>query len=752
MAKKSKGRKASEGRRPNQPVVSPNLVKTIVSEDPPTLTQTFSQLESLCKQVGYVHALTALVFRDNVITFGEELSKEDYSKIYHPGRLIRTEIAVLVGLWLRGDRSIEHPGAEKVMAMMEESDRLLHEMHAAMLAPAHRDFMAAFHAGATEEILGSPLGAASAMQEAIFYAAESAFPYQYTSLARARYKNDREWLVRNAGFSIDEAATFMEELVEWLGQNLQERLQSLRGSDPNYWTFLDVFCFTLEDVAAFSSIEISKVKKIIDRFSVPDGTNNDDFNTVFSRNHAAIFPFVKISDRRIIFLLEYVGSEAIYSSPAYWMREDNHYLPTASEHRGKFAEDEAVRLFGRAFQPTRILKNVVFRRSKKSIAGELDVLIVHGRRAFMIQIKSKGLTEAAKAGNKLQIDKDFEAAIQKAYDQAVECVEFAKAKMDVEIDGKIVNEDLFANIDEFYPICISSENYPSLSFQVYQFLRQREVAGLMPPIVIDLFTLDVITEFLRSPLYLSDYLCKRSKLFGKLIASHELNIFGMHLRNNLYVESDVSLMMIQDDFVLEIDMALGARRKGLPWTDTPAGLLTRDLDNPLGRILQMANASDRADVHQLGEFLLGLSSEAWVNTNRWIKRAIREALRDGANHDVTVPISEENVGLTVHCNDLEDEEAHRKLLGHVELRKYIHKAERWFGVCIEPVSAQVRFALGRLGTWEFNPALDDEAKSLRVKSVPRWVGPGNQRKKVGRNSLCPCGSGIKYKRCCLQHH
>jgi uncharacterized protein YecA (UPF0149 family) len=33
---------------------------------------------------------------------------------------------------------------------------------------------------------------------------------------------------------------------------------------------------------------------------------------------------------------------------------------------------------------------------------------------------------------------------------------------------------------------------------------------------------------------------------------------------------------------------------------------------------------------------------------------------------------------------------------------------------------------------------------LRPVSLPRNRGP-----KVGRNDLCPCGSGRKYKRCCL---
>ena len=30
------------------------------------------------------------------------------------------------------------------------------------------------------------------------------------------------------------------------------------------------------------------------------------------------------------------------------------------------------------------------------------------------------------------------------------------------------------------------------------------------------------------------------------------------------------------------------------------------------------------------------------------------------------------------------------------------------------------------------------------------TGPGEKKRKIGRNDLCPCGSGMKYKKCCLR--
>lgn len=60
---------------------------------------------------------------------------------------------------------------------------------------------------------------------------------------------------------------------------------------------------------------------------------------------------------------------------------------------------------------------------------------------------------------------------------------------------------------------------------------------------------------------------------------------------------------------------------------------------------------------------------------------------------------------------------------------------------------------------DFEIFVDVEEKSMSDQEYPelytarrKVVGPEppNRKVKVGRNELCPCGSGKKYKRCCLR--
>ena len=715
---------------------------------PRSESEIFADLTSLCASPGYIHALGYLIFRDSVVTGGEEFKKEDFQKLYRRDRLIRTEISTLLGLWLKSDRCTDLPTADKMQEMIDGSDQLLAELHAAMIAPARAEFIAALEARQAGAEVESPLARASAMREAIFYSGESAFSSQYSDFARLRYAKDHEWLEAHSGIEIATAADMMEKLIKYFSDRFVPFFAELRSKPVDEWSLLPLFCFTENEIREVTGSGLQTVQAFIRTFAVADESRNTRFTNPFAFNEATVFPFVRVDETTYAMLQEYVGTEALYNAPSYWMRSDRDYAPKAASHRGQFAEDLTRDLIGRSFPDSRIHKNILFKRSKSITAGEADLILVQGKRAFVFQLKSKGLTELARSGNELAISQDFGAAVQAAYDQARLCIELLREKVPTFKGNQPYAISNLDDVEEFYPICITSENYPALSYQIGQLLKKAGGPGVNNPIIMDIFTLDVITEFLRSPLYLVDYLSKRSLVSDRVLSAHEMILFSYHLKGNLFVPADVGLLMVEDDFLCDLDLAMNVRRRGLPGAATPPGILTRDLDNPLGRILAGVDKSDRPDVHQLGELILNLSGKTWDTINGWIRGLAAQGRSDGKSHDVTVPLDNDRIGLTIHCNDLPEREAFEKLATHCEVRKYAHKSDRWFGVCLSAAREDVRFALGRIGPWEYVAELEEEAATLKVRSVRHWVDASGRRgAKPGRNSPCPCGSGRKYKRC-----
>lgn len=99
--------------------------------------------------------------------------------------------------------------------------------------------------------------------------------------------------------------------------------------------------------------------------------------------------------------------------------------------------------------------------------------------------------------------------------------------------------------------------------------------------------------------------------------------------------------------------------------------------------------------------------------------------------------------------------AMRSLMLLAPRRKYLQKSDLWFGLCLTPGDAQLRFGLRLASPWQQNDELDAAAaKDLLAKPISRQEAvkhvfrQGRTAPKIGRNDPCPCGNRKKWKKCC----
>jgi hypothetical protein len=483
------------------------------------------------------------------------------------------------------------------------------------------------------------------------------------------------------------------------------------------------------------------VDLVIAKFQSTDAShveikNISQFNPINAR------PLVRLGDEGLYSFLEYSLCECVYEGPFYWICEDKKYLGSHSQSRGRFLERVIEELLKPIFGEKNVYRNAVFKAAKHAKA-EADVILVHGDRAFVFQAKSKKLTERAKLGDEGSIEADFRAAVQAGYDQALACIECMKSGVQATANGEQIEPSRISRIREYYPICVTSEHYPALAHQSRTMLQIIEHEFVQGPLVFDIFTLDVIAEMLAKPLYFIDYLVKRSVFLESVVANHELVVLSWYIKKNVHFDQEL-MVYLEDDILVELDLAMAVRRMGIEGPAVPKGQLTRFQGTPIQDILDSVNASDRADVHQLGELLIGLGSDAAETLNDGIARAIAMTRNDGESHDMTMGVAGEGGGITIHCNRLPDKEAMQKLRGHCAMRKYVTKSDRWFGVTFAPSGAP-RMMVGLVDKWQFDPAVEAISGDFRVSSRTNSTNPKDRKIRV--NEPCPCGSGKKYKKC-----
>jgi len=712
--------------------------------EPRMQSEIIDDLSSLATSPGYIHALAMLVFTSNTIKGGEEFTTADFAAIYDNKRLIRTELNILIGLMLGQVPDLSLPNPNDTQRYIDRSQQLLEELHQSLLSEGHAVFSAALSEmakGGSE--VTNPLGTGAMLREAIFYGGESAFAFQYEELARQRYATDRSWLLENVGFDIDEAADVIKAVRLTVAANYNTQMELMRKQSPAEWTMLPIFTFDLDQIVRETSLDCAKAKIILEKFSICGGDKDIKIDSMFSYNKSATHPFVKIGDNVYISFLEYSAFSALYENPFYWIASDKKYMGQHSQSRGSFVEEFTERMLLKVFPEKHVHRNIIFRDNAGKAVGEADAILFYGYRAFIVQAKSKRLTLASWNGDDNAIASDFQAAVQHAYDQAIDCVRHLQNGVTAYVDGVALDVGAHGPFREFYPICITSEHYPALSMQSSVLLQQAAEPQVYPAIVTDIFTLDIIVEMLDTPLYFTDYLAKRAKVGNRLHVSHELVALGWYIKNNIYIKEN-SMYVLADDVMVDLDLAVLVRRQGLPGKALPDGQLNRFDDTPIAPILDFIKVSERPDIQRLGEVLLSMSAETSAELSRGISQARSMTMRDLGRHDISICL-EGGGGITVHCNAARSKEAAASLTAHCNMRKYVEKADAWYGVAVG-LDGDPMFMTGLEFPWQYDAELEADSGPLRLSRITHAL---HGSRKIGRNHLCPCGSGRKYKRCCL---
>ncbi len=706
----------------------------------------FEDLSLLCRLPGFAHVIAYFCYRDNFVRYNDDLKSEDLQHLSSPSRLLRTEIATLIGLMIKGEVDYTLPPPIIFQQYIDRAEGLLEEMHRVLAEPLFADF----DKKKLETSDCNPAVKWSMLREPIFYNGESAYTFQYRDFSAKKYAADTSWLKQNKGFAIDSA----REVVGAIGKLHEQKVHSthvgMSQISRDEWTILPGLMFTIQEIAGISGIDESQIEAVLDAFTLPAEERNQHFNSVNDFNVTTAKPMLRMASGEFLLFQDYSLLEALYESPFYWMSGDKSYVNTAMENRGRFTEGFCQERLELVFGKKYVFPNVKILKPKHETVGEIDILILFGDRAIILQAKSKRLTLEARKGNDLRIKEDFKKAIQHSYDQGLHCAKHLDDSQFKLVDSTGQEIPLSCNLKEIYIFCVVSDHYPALNYQVRHFLSFESNPHILPPFVMDIFTLDAMTEMLQSPLYFLSYINRRVSYAEKLHAPNELTTLSFHLTHNLWIKNDLTVISLSGDISSELDVAMAVRREGVMGRSTPDGILTRLKSTELGRIVKEIETEPHPDVIDLGFFLLSIGEDGAIDVNRGISLVVSRARLDGKHHDATFGFDDAESGITIHCNKFPASLAADHLRNHCEKRKYSRKAKTWFGLCLSPVDGSLRFTLGLNSKWEQNSQMDEAIKGAPkpYASVVDAIKAENTKLKTGRNDPCPCGSGKKYKKCC----
>ncbi|MNR49228.1 hypothetical protein D3C85_1685780 [compost metagenome] len=75
----------------------------------------------------------------------------------------------------------------------------------------------------------------------------------------------------------------------------------------------------------------------------------------------------------------------------------------------------------------------------------------------------------------------------------------------------------------------------------------------------------------------------------------------------------------------------------------------------------------------------------------------------------------------------------------------------WYGLCVNSQTGIIRFCAVFNAAWEESEGMNELVKGMAMLQRNVKLGKFSMKgKKLGRNDKCPCGSHVKYKKCCMK--
>lgn len=762
------------------------------------------EIKSLVETTGFIYTLCLILIEDF------HLNAEEMHKVDFRARLNKNEVSLLIGFLIQKEISLEKPQLPlDLISLKKKTRKLMDELHSSTMIPSINKFKPLIDNLKKENDVNPTkedfFGGEGMFIEPIFYSGDEIYDFQYLEYLEKKYKYDEKWLNENTNFYFDEAIEIanriksihqekfqkvnflslqenkekfkkklkenklvsnkhikenFEELISMLEfyqffelfdseSDLMEKLTKKEVSEKGWNSFykglLKVFCIQKTDFG-----DKQKISSFIENFAIPIDSNvrNSHFQNIGDFNLFSAKPIIPLDSETFFIPISFSLLEAIYESPYYWMLTDKKYKDNLALNRGKVGEEITYEILEKIFGDGRVFKSVRIESKKGYDDTDIDVLCILGSLALCVQVKSKKLTQLSRQGNFEQLRKDFKGAVQDAYNQGLVCRERIlekKATFYNEYNEKI---DLLEDIKDVYLLIVTTENYPTLAHQSFTLLDKKENNPF--PLVVTIFNLELIGHYLEKPYDFLYYVRQRIDLMEFSYAEEEMDFLGYHLINKLWKSPEYGYVTITSEYGQLIDRNYYPFKIGLETSAKSDKIRTRwknDDFDILCREIELLNTPKTTDVifH-----LLDLSQESREYLVTHIKLAKSKTSNDYKQHNFSIVsgLVRSSFGMTYISWDNNDiQSLSDRLYIQSQGRKYKSKADFWVGFgSLKDSGKLVDTLVFSDKKWEYDKELEKQVQVLfggKNNGTPMKLG-----KKIGRNEFCPCGSGIKYKKCC----
>jgi hypothetical protein len=420
-------------------------------------------------------------------------------------------------------------------------------------------------------------------------------------------------------------------------------------------------------------------------------------------------------------------------------------------HVSDWMEREIERYLLQLFPAAHVFRKLDYPDPDRSNAtAELDLAVCWGGCFVPIEAKGRQFRPAAET---IVVRNDVRTNIAEAFWQCRRVLRYLdsapRARFVERETGRVLEFDR-TQVTRRFPIVVTLEHFGGLATQLATIGADGWFRAGTYPWAVSHADLEIITRFAGTPDVLLHYARRRIELqeSRRDVSGDELDLFSHYLDNRLHPSlywdrresgRPFSMLTISDG-----EEKFSARLEAEAANATTLPEVALQVPATVADVLAALRQSSLDDDRAIALSLLDLSPAALNRLAANIERLNTIEMPRGKQPRI---IFREGDVLVVALGNrgLNPVEHFAMLRERTILEKYRSRAPKAVGLGFDQNPAGSRFS-GAL--WLEHPWVFDESAERDVQATPLRFIPGTRA--PGRNDQCPCGSGLKFKRCCLE--
>lgn len=440
---------------------------------------------------------------------------------------------------------------------------------------------------------------------------------------------------------------------------------------------------------------------------------------------------------------------------AKWIKNnDPHYHSiTFQRTRSEYLERTTLQYFQKVLPDASVFEKLFYTIEVNGQVKrvETDGIILYDNNLFIIEAKSGNLSIAARRGGIKRIKSNVSDIVDNAYSQALRTKNFIDNEINPTFeyeDGSVAividDKEKYENI---FLINVTLEHLGHLSSQLNSLRSLNLIDGNLWPWCVFINDLRIITELIELSSEFLLFLQRRIRAndFPQFVAFDEMDFLMFYFEEGLFFEhSDIAKYnkYIPNGYTEKLDRFYNYK-EGLVTSGTKPRLKVPSHYRELVRRIEMTKKLGHTKV---GTLLLSLNTETQTQILANFKKIEEHSKKDGQDHDFTIFL-EGGIGLMFYGSLNRSLDSWSKINRHCLLKMYQTKLSEWYLITIDFKNDgyyEIDFNIYSKN-WEYDPNMESELQKFKSFKLESARASG---RKFGRNEMCPCASGLKYKKCC----